>query len=133
MAIDEKISTRSTALRIESLLSARLFVNPQLANDRVYFVSDLAGRLSLYAMDAAGSVPEPLLPPGIALQNPELVGGLPYFVLPAAGRIVVMIDHNGDENYEPLVIPLEGGFPEPLNHDAFGGRRSHLLDADLET
>src|SRR4051812_2449090 len=130
MALDEKIATRTTALRIESLLSARLFVNPQLADDRIYFVSDLAGRLSLYAMDAAGSVPEPLLPPGIALQNPELVGGLPYFVLPDLGRIVVMIDHNGDEIYEPLVIPLEGGFPEPLNEELFGGHRSHLIDVD---
>ena len=130
MALDEKIATRTTALRIESLLSARLFVNPQLADDRIYFVSDLAGRLSLYSMDAAGSVPEPLLPPGIALQNPELVGGFPYFVLPDLGRIVVMIDNNGDELYEPLVIPLEGGFPEPLNHDVFSGLRSHLLDVD---
>ena len=130
MALDERIATRTTALRIESLLSARLFVNPQLADDRIYFVSDLAGRLSLYAMDAAGSVPEPLLPPGIALQNPELVGGLPYFVLPDLGRIVVMIDDNGDELYEPLVIPLGGGFPEPLNREVFGGVRSHLLDVD---
>jgi pimeloyl-ACP methyl ester carboxylesterase len=130
MAIDEAISTRTTALRIESLLSARLFVNPQLAEDRVYFVSDLAGRLSLYAMDAAGSVPEPLLPPGISLQNPELVGGLPYFVLPDLDRIVVMIDNNGDENYEPYVIPVAGGFPEPLTRESFGGRRSHLMDVD---
>ena len=37
-----------TANRIESLLSARLFLNPQLAGDRLYFVSDLSGRLSLY-------------------------------------------------------------------------------------
>ena len=130
MALDEMIATRTTALRIESLLSARLFVNPQLADDRIYFVSDLTGRLSLYAMDAAGSVPEPLLPPGIALQNPELVGGLPYFVLPDLGLTVVMIDDNGDELYEPLVIPLGGGFPEPLNHEVFGGVRSHLLDVD---
>ena len=130
MALDERIATRTTALRIESLLSARLFVNPQLADDRIYFVSDLTGRLSLHAMDAAGSVPEPLLPPGIALQNPELVGGLPYFVLPDLGLIVVMIDDNGDEFYEPLVIPLGGGFPEPLNHEVFGGVRSHLLDVD---
>jgi dipeptidyl aminopeptidase/acylaminoacyl peptidase len=130
MALDEKIATRTTALRIESLLSARLFVNPQLADDRVYFVSDLAGRLSLYAMDAAGSVPEPLLPPGISLQNPELLGGLPYYVLPDLDRIIVMIDNNGDENYEPFVIPVAGGFPEPLNREAFGGRRSHMLDVD---
>ena len=130
MALDEAIATRTTALRIESLLSARLFLSPQLADDRLYFVSDLAGRLSLYAMDAAGGVPEPLLPPGIALQNPELVGGHPFFVLPDHGRIVVMIDHDGDEVYEPLVIPLEGGFPEPLNAEAFGGKRSHLVHVD---
>lgn len=130
MALDEAMATRSTALRIESLLSARLFLSPQLADDRLYFISDLAGRLSLYAMDASGGVPEPLLPPGIALQNPELVGGHPFFVLPDHGRIVVMIDHDGDEIYEPLVIPLEGGFPEPLNAEAFGGKRSHLVHVD---
>ena len=61
--------------RIESLLSARLFVEPQLADDRITFISNLSGHLSLYAMDASGGVPEPLLPPQIALQNPELVGG----------------------------------------------------------
>jgi dipeptidyl aminopeptidase/acylaminoacyl peptidase len=44
----------------------------------------------------------------------------------------VMIDDNGDELYEPLVIPLEGGFPEPLNRDVFGGVRSHLLDVDAD-
>ena len=121
-----------TPRRIESLLSARLFLNPQLAGDRLYFVSDLAGRLSLYAMDVGGSVPEPLLPPGIALQNPELVGGYPFYVVPGLDRIVVMIDHDGDENYQPLVVPLEGGFPEPLNEAAFSARRSHLRDVDGE-
>ncbi|MBD0330070.1 MAG: S9 family peptidase [Thermoleophilia bacterium] len=119
-------------MRIESLLSARLFVNPQLAGDRLYFVSDLAGRLSLYAMDVGGSVPQPLLPPGIALQNPELVGGYPFYVLPELGRIVVMIDRDGDENYQPLVVPLEGGFPEPLNQDVFVNRRVHLVQVDEE-
>ena len=126
------VATRA-ARRIESLLSARLFLNPQLAGERLYFVSDLAGRLSLYAMDVDGSVPEPLLPPGIALQNPELIAGYPFHVLPGLGRLVVMIDHDGDENYQPLVIPLEGGFPEPLNGEAFGGRRSHLVDVDVAT
>jgi acetyl esterase/lipase len=125
------VATRA-ARRIESLLSARIFVNPQLAGDRLYFVSDLSGRLSLYAMDVGGSVPEPLLPPGIALQNPELLGGRPFYVLPTLDRIVVMIDHDGDENYEPLVVPLDGGFPEPLD-EAFGNRRSHLVDVDPAT
>ena len=37
--------------RIESLLSARLFLEPQLAGDRLVFVSSLAGHLSLFSMD----------------------------------------------------------------------------------
>ncbi len=36
-------------------------------------------------MDAAGGVPEPLLPPQVALQNPELVGGKLFQVVPASG------------------------------------------------
>ncbi len=44
-----------------------------------------------------------------------------------------MIDHDGDENYEPFVIPLDGGFPEPLAEESFRGRRSSLLDVDPET
>jgi pimeloyl-ACP methyl ester carboxylesterase len=122
-----------TGGRIESLLSARLFLNPQLAGDKLYFISDLAGRLSLYRMDVGGSVPEPLLPPGIALQNPELLGGYAFYALPEHDRIVLMLDQDGDENYQPQVIPLDGGFPEPLNEEAFSGMRTHLLDVDEET
>ena len=106
--------------RIESLLSARLFVEPQLVGDRVLFVSNLSGRLSLYSMDAAGGMPDPLLPPQIALQNPELVGGHLYHALPELGRIVIMIDTDGDENYVPYTIPLEGGFPEPVAESLLG-------------
>src|SRR5262245_26998249 len=116
--------------RIESLLSARTFVEPQLAGDRLVFVSSLAGQLSLFSMDVDGAVPEPLLPPRIALQNPELVGGYSFHVHPHGGQLVVMIDRDGDENYEPYVVPLSGGFPEPLAPEAFAGRRSHLLDFD---
>jgi pimeloyl-ACP methyl ester carboxylesterase len=119
-----------TADRIEALLSARLFLEPQLAEDRLYFISNLGGALSLYAMDADGGVPEPLLPPKLALQNPELITGYSFYVLPELGQIVVMIDHDGDENYRPFVIPLEGGFPEPLGRDSFDGYRSHLLELD---
>jgi dienelactone hydrolase len=122
-----------TGGRIESLLSARLFLNPQLAGDKLYFISDLAGRLSLYRMDAGGSVPEPLLPPGIALQNPELLGGYAFKVLPDLDRILLMLDSDGDENYQPRVIPLGGGFPEPLNEEAFAGLRSHLIEIDADT
>ena len=121
-----------TARTVHSLLAARQFINPQLVGDRVYFISDLSGKLSLYAMDASGSVPEPLLPPDLALQNPELLPGEPYRVFPDVDRIVIMIDHDGDENYRPLFIPLEGGFPEPLNAEAFERRRTHLLSADAD-
>jgi len=122
--------TGRRADRIESLLSARLFVEPQLANGRITFVSNLSGHLSLYAMDAGSSVPEPLLPPQIALQNPELVGGELFHVLPRLEQIVVMLDADGDENYVPHVIPLDGGFPEALAAETFAGGRSHLLHVD---
>jgi pimeloyl-ACP methyl ester carboxylesterase len=122
--------TGRRADRIESLLAARLFVEPQLADDRIFFVSNLSGHLSLYAMDASGGVPEPLLPPQIALQNPDLVGGELYHVLPGLGRILVMVDSDGDENYVPHLIPIDGGFPEPLAAETFAGGRSHLVELD---
>jgi dipeptidyl aminopeptidase/acylaminoacyl peptidase len=122
----------TTADRIEALLSARQFLEPQLTDGRLYFLSNLSGALSLFAMDEDGGVPEPLLPPQIALQNPELVDGHSFFVLPELGQIVVMIDHDGDENYRPFVIPLEGGFPEPLAAESFDGYRSHLVEVDPE-
>jgi pimeloyl-ACP methyl ester carboxylesterase len=119
--------------RIESLLSARLFIEPQLVDDRLYFVSNLSGHLSLYAMDASGGVPEPLLPPQIALQNPELVGGHLFDVLPELQQILVMIDADGDENYVPHLVSIEGGFPERLAEEVFAGGRSHLVHIDDDT
>jgi pimeloyl-ACP methyl ester carboxylesterase len=119
-------------IAIESLLSARLFLSPRRVGKRLYFISNLGGHLSLYAMDWGGSVPEPLLPPDIALQNPDLVGGLPFYVLPKLDKILVMIDQDGDEKYQPMLIPLSGGYPEP----AFGGQlancRVHLADCEAE-
>jgi pimeloyl-ACP methyl ester carboxylesterase len=126
----ERAGADLTAKRIESLLSARLFLEPQLAGDTIYLLSNLSGHLSLYSMDVAGGVPQPLLPPQIALQNPELLGGQSFHVVPALARIVVMIDRDGDERYEPFLIPLDGGFPEPLAGETFSGRRSHLVDVD---
>ncbi len=109
---------------IESLLAARLFLAPQIAGDRIYFVSDLSGRLSLYSMQLAGSVPAPLLPPNIALQNPHHMGdGYLFAVLPKLGKIMIMLDHDGDENYQPMFIPLEGGIPAPLFGDRFAGKQ----------
>lgn len=97
---------------IGALLSSRLFQVPKVIGDRIYFVSNLGGWLSLYVMDRGGSVPEPLLPPDIALQNPHHVLNL-YEVFPSLSQILIMLDYNGDENYLPMVIPIEGGYPQP--------------------
>lgn len=118
--------------RIESLMSARLFVAPQYAYDRVYFLSNLSGHLSLYAMYHGGSVPEPLLPPHIALQNPHLIGGHSFYAFPEMEEILVMIDGDGDENYQPMLMPMEGGFPEPAFDNFFAKYRVHLLECDRQ-
>jgi pimeloyl-ACP methyl ester carboxylesterase len=119
--------------RIESLLSARLFIFPQLVGDRIFFLSNASGHISLYAMDYGGSVPEPLLPPNIALHNPELIGGYAFYVFPKIEKILVMIDRDGDENYQPMLIPLEGGFPEPAFDDFFAENyRVHMTLCDAE-
>jgi len=119
-------------IRIESLLSARLFMSPQRAGDRLYFISNLSGKMSLYGMDCGGSVPQPLLPPDIALQNPTLLESDSFSAFPRLGKILVMIDKDGDENYQPMLIPLEGGFPEPAFGDHFGNYRVHMSHPDAE-
>ena len=118
--------------RIESFLSARLHLSPQIVGDRIYFISNLSGRLSLYGMYYGGSVPEPLLPSHIALQNPELIGGRSFFVFPLLDKILVMLDHDGDENYQPMLIPMDGGFPEPAFGNFFGNHRLHLAECDID-
>lgn len=118
--------------RIESLLSGRLFLRPQMIEDRVYFLSNLSGHISLYAMDYGGSIPEPLLPANIALQNPHLIGGYSFRVLPKIGKIMVMVDHDGDENYQPMLLPLEGGFPEPAFDNYITDYRTYLGECDLD-
>ena len=121
-----------TAFKIESLLAARLFVSPQLVGDRIYFLSDLSGRISLYAMDRGGSVPEPLLPPDIALQNPALMNGESFFVFPRLNKILVLVDQDGDENYQPTLIPLDGGIPEPVLAERFRGQQVNVFHCDAE-
>jgi pimeloyl-ACP methyl ester carboxylesterase len=118
--------------RIESFLSARLFLVPQIVEDRIYFVSNLNGRNSLYVMDRGGSVPEPLLPPDIALQNPHLMNGRSFIVFPKLNKILVMLDQDGDENYLPMMIPLEGGYPEPLFANQLANHRVNAAEPDLE-
>jgi hypothetical protein len=116
--------------RVESLMSARLFVVPQHADGRIFFLSNLSGHLSLYSMKYGGSVPEPLLPPNIALQNPHLIDGLSFYVFPELNKILVMIDRDGDENYQPMLIPMEGGFPEPAFDNFFANYRVHIGGCD---
>jgi pimeloyl-ACP methyl ester carboxylesterase len=43
-----------------------------------------------------------------------------------------MIDQNGDENYQPMLIPLEGGFPEPAFDNFFTNYRVHLTRCDID-
>jgi len=116
--------------RIDSFLSARLYFEPQLVEGYIYFISNLGGHLSLYRMENGGSVPRPLLPPSIALQNPELIDGNSYFVFPKIGNILVMLDKDGDENYQPMVIPMAGGYPEVIFNNFFENYRVHLLACD---
>ncbi len=116
--------------QISAMLSARTFQFPRLVEGRIYFISNLSGHLSLYAMDYGGSIPQPLLPPDIALQNPHLLETTPYEVFPKLNKIVVMLDHDGDENYQPVEIPLEGGFPTPCFNNFFAGTRVRLMLSD---
>jgi pimeloyl-ACP methyl ester carboxylesterase len=120
-----QLEERTSTPRIEPLLSSRLFMAPQLVGDRLYFISNLGGRFSLYVMDRTGSVPEPLLPPDIALQNPELIDGESFAVFPELGKILVSIDDNGNEHYVPHTIPIDGGLPEEI----LGGRLSAVRSA----
>jgi pimeloyl-ACP methyl ester carboxylesterase len=133
--IDQFFNTKDTSMpaRIESFLSARLHLSAKIHGDRIFFISNLSGHLSLYAMYYGGSVPEPLLPPNIAMQNPELLDGKSFHVFPNLDKILVMLDDNGDEVYQPMIIPITGGFPEPA-FDGFFTRnyRVHLTDCDHE-
>ena len=117
---------------IQSLLSARLLLSPRLVEGRIYFLSDMSGVISLYSMDKQGSIPQPLLPGGIALQNPHLMLGYNYFVLPKLQKVLVMIDENGNENYQPCFVPLEGGIPQPMFGDVYKNEQLGCIDCDIK-
>ncbi|MBK8431410.1 MAG: hypothetical protein IPL28_09035 [Chloroflexi bacterium] len=117
---------------IQSLLSARLFVSPKLVEGRIYFVSNMSGKLNLYVMDEEGACFEPHFCPHIALQNPTLMNGELFVILPELGRILVMIDGDGNEVYKPYLIPLTGGYPEPFMADTFATDRVNCVIADSE-
>ncbi|MFN8462076.1 MAG: hypothetical protein U0X93_09950 [Anaerolineales bacterium] len=71
------------------------------------------------------------MPPHIALQNPHLIGGLSFFVFSRLKKILlVMIDKDGDENYQPMLTPLDGGFPEPAFDNFFEKYRVHLGECE---
>jgi dipeptidyl aminopeptidase/acylaminoacyl peptidase len=112
--------------QIESFLSARLFLAPQLHNGRIFFLSNLSGKISLYRMNFGGSVPEPLLPPDIALQNPYLMEGYSFYVFTDREEILVMIDTDGDEIYKPNLVPIDGGYPEPIFTEDFADFQVYL-------
>jgi esterase/lipase len=127
------MSKTPTRFPIESLLSARRLQVPQLVKDYIYFISDMSGRLSLYRMKREGSIPEPLLPPTIALQNPHLVAGASFHVVPTLDKILVSIDKDGDENYQPCFVPLTGGFPKPIFGEKYAGQQVRICRFDRKT
>src|SRR5713226_1729503 len=118
---------------IESLLSARLMLAPRVVGDRVYFLSDSSGALSLYSMDKKGGIPQPLLPGGLALVNPHLMNGDNFVVLPHMGKIMVMVDKNGNENYQPSFIPMDGGFPDPIFGKDYENEQLSCIHCDHES
>jgi pimeloyl-ACP methyl ester carboxylesterase len=61
-----------------------------------------------------------------------LIGGHSFYAFPKLEKILVMIDQDGDENYQPMLIPLEGGFPEPAFNNYFSKYRVHLGECDGE-
>ncbi len=117
---------------IESLLSARLLLAPRIVGDKVYFLSDFSGVLSLYSMDKTGGIPQPLLPGAQALVNPHLMIGDNFVVLPKLGKALVMIDKMGNENYQPSFVPLEGGIPEPVLGPDYENQQIACVHCDVE-
>ena len=108
---------------VESILSARQVVNARISGEYIYFISDMSGMMSLYRMKKSGSFPERLIPADLALQNPHLMVGQLFVVFPDLERIIVMVDENGNELYQPSFIPLEGGVPERIFDDKYLGQQ----------
>lgn len=126
----QKSAPETPRFPIESLLSARLLLKPENVKERIFFLSDISGVLSLYSMHRNGSIPEPLLPGGTALVNPHLQLGDNYRVVPKMGKILVMMDKMGNENYQPCLIPILGGIPEPLLGDKYQNEQIACIHFD---
>jgi dienelactone hydrolase len=119
---------------LPALLSAPVFMDPRLDRDRIFFASDLGGRMSLYSIPLEGGDPKPLLPEGLALQNPSQMYGTNLFVIqPEADRILLALDQHGDERYQPHWIPRDGGTPTPLFPHRSPADSLMLLDLLPET
>ena len=118
---------------IESLLSARLLLAPRIVGDRVFFLSDFSGVLSLYSMNKNGGIPRPLLPGGQALVNPHLMDGRNFYVLPKLGKVLVMMDKLGNENYQPIFVPIEGGIPERSLGEKYEGEKLACVECDNDS
>ena len=106
---------------------------PVLVDDHVYFLSNMSGSISLYRMEKEGGMPEPLLPPDIALQNPHLMIGDSFAVFPDLKKILVMIDNNGNENYQACTIPLDGGIPQNLFGETYAGHQLGCVKKDVDS
>jgi esterase/lipase len=134
LTVTETLVRPSTKPRfpIESLLSARLLLAPKIVGDKSFFLSDFSGVLSLYSMDTKGSIPQPLLPGGQALVNPHLMDGHNFYVLPKLGKILVMMDKLGNENYQPMFIPIEGGIPEKGLGERYQNEKLACVECDVE-
>ncbi len=116
---------------IESLLSARQFLHPELSGSEVFFIANTPGHYGLYSMPLSGGVPIPLIPESIALQNPHLMNGKNFAIFPRIDKIIVMIDENGNELYQPTIIPMTGGIPKPLFGDKYTGQQVNIIHADI--
>ena len=119
---------------IGSLLSARQFLEPKIYEDTIYFISNLVGHYSLYEMKKEGSLPIPMIPESIALQNPHIMHtSASYEIFPKLNKLLVMIDDNGNELYQPFLVDLDtGGVPVLLFEDKFKNFQVNLQEVDHE-
>ncbi|OLS26406.1 MAG: Acylamino-acid-releasing enzyme [Candidatus Heimdallarchaeota archaeon LC_3] len=119
---------------IGSLLSARQFLEPKIYEDTIFFISNLIGHYSLYEMKKEGSLPVPMIPETIALQNPHIMHtSASYEIFPKLNKLIVMIDENGNELYQPFLVSMyTGGVPSPLFEDKYKNFQVNLQEVDHE-
>ena len=64
--------------------------------------------------------------------NPHIMPGDNFHVVSSKGKILVMIDKMGDENYQPALIPITGGIPEPLLGEKYQGEQLACIYFDKD-